>query len=389
MKKVLIVMLSLYNGGAEKSLVNMLNELPSNIYEVDLLLFKQTGMFLRQVPSWINIIETPNNLKKLYSPLKNSGEMFFTKLFGTAMSRIAEKQNNMRAGYRWKKFYSKKIDDLPQKYDVAIAYATGEAMFYVGDKVKADRKIAWIHNDFRSAKHPKKYDYEYFKYMELVTISDECARIVEEEFSDLQKHVHSIANITSSSVIRNRAEEFIPEELMGNTINILSIGRLNKQKGFDIAIKAAAIMRKKGLDFCWTVIGDGINHEQLQKDITDNNLENYFKLIGSRENPYPYIKHCDIFAQTSRYEGKSVVLDEAKILGAAILVTDYPTVHDQITNDNEGIIVDINANSIADGLEKMIKNPELRERLSSYLLSREYGNQSEIRKYIDLIDKAI
>lgn len=382
-------MLSLYNGGAEKSLVNMLNELPSNIYEVDLLLFKQTGMFLRQVPSWINIIETPNNLKKLYSPLKNSGEMFFTKLFGTAMSRIAEKQNNMRAGYRWKKFYSKKIDDLPQKYDVAIAYATGEAMFYVGDKVKADRKIAWIHNDFRSAKHPKKYDYEYFKYMELVTISDECARIVEEEFSDLQKHVHSIANITSSSVIRNRAEEFIPEELMGNTINILSIGRLNKQKGFDIAIKAAAIMRKKGLDFCWTVIGDGINHEQLQKDITDNNLENYFKLIGSRENPYPYIKHCDIFAQTSRYEGKSVVLDEAKILGAAILVTDYPTVHDQITNDNEGIIVDINANSIADGLEKMIKNPELRERLSSYLLSREYGNQSEIRKYIDLIDKAI
>ena len=155
MKKVLIVMMSLYNGGAEKSLVNMLNELPSDKYEVDLLLFKKEGMFLKQVPSWINIIDTPKRLKQLYSPVKQSGSLVFTKVIGTAVTRMKETIPNMREGYRWENFYSKKVDKLEKKYDVAIAYTSGEAMFYVGDKVTADKKIAWIHNDFRSAKHSK------------------------------------------------------------------------------------------------------------------------------------------------------------------------------------------------------------------------------------------
>ena len=389
MKKVLFVMLSLYNGGAEKSLVNMLNELPDDRYEVDLLLFKKKGMFLDQVPSWINILDTPDRLKKLYAPLKESGDMIFTKLAGTAISRLHEKNPNIRQGYRWEKFYSRKVDKLQKEYDVAIAYATGEAMFYVGEKVKAAKKIVWIHNDFRSAKHPKEYDYVYFKDMELVTISDECARIVEEEFSDLNKHVHSIANITSSAVVRRRAEEFIPKELEPDKTNIVSIGRLSEQKGFDIAIDAAAILRDRNMKFKWSVIGDGSLHDGLQKKISDKHLEDCFELIGPRENPYPYIKHCDIFAQTSRFEGKSVVLDEAKILGAPILVTDYPTVHDQIQNENEGMIVGINAEAIAAGIEKLISDKELRERYSEYLLSREYGNQDEIQKYIELIDEAI
>ncbi len=386
MKKVLFVMISLYNGGAEKSLVNMLNELPPDRYDIDLLLFKKQGMFLAQVPSWINIPETPDRLKMLYAPLKNSGNMIFTKVIGTAVSRLLEKNPNIRQGYRWEKFYSKKIDNLQKEYDVAIAYASGEAMFYVGDKVKAARKIVWIHNDFRSAKHPKKYDHQYFKDMELVTISDECARIVEEEFSDLNKHVHSIANITSSAVVRNRSEEFIPKELDSSITNIVSVGRLSEQKGFDIAINAAAMLRDRNLKFKWSVIGDGDLHDDLQKKIRERHLEECFKLIGPRENPYPYIKHCDIFAQTSRFEGKSVVLDEAKILGAPILVTDYPTVHDQIQSDDEGMIVGINAAAIADGLEQLISDKGLREKYSSYLLSKEYGNQDEIQKYIKLID---
>ena len=120
--------------------------------------------------------------------------------------------------------------------------------------------------------------------------------------------------------------------------------------------------------------------------IHDKKLDDYFILIGPRENPYPYIKHCDIFAQTSRYEGKSVVLDEAKILGAPILVTNYPTVRDQIQNDSEGMIVGISAQDIAGGLEKLITNQELRKQYSTFLSSREYGNQEEIKKVIELID---
>ncbi len=386
MKKVLIVMLSLYNGGAEKSLVNMLNELPSDRFEVDLLLFRREGMFLKQVPSWINILETPDKLGKLYSPVKKSGNMMFTKVFGTVVSKIKESHPNMREGYRWENFYSKKIDRLEQKYDIAIAYTSGEPMFYVGDKVTADKKIAWIHNDFRSAKHPKKYDYKYFKDMELVTISEECARIVEEEFADLHKHVNNIANITSSKVVRDRASEFIPKEFDKESFNILSIGRLSEQKGFDFAVEAAAMLRDAGKNFKWFIIGDGGLHDKLESMIKEKKLENQFFLLGPRENPYPYIKNCDLFAQTSRFEGKSVVLDEAKIIGAPIIVTKYPTVFDQIEDRKEGYIVEINSKSIADGISHLIENEEERNSLSQYLLAHEYGNQEEINKYINIIE---
>ena len=380
-------MMSLYNGGAEKSLVNMLNELPSDKYEVDLLLFKKEGMFLKQVPSWINIIDTPKRLKQLYSPVKQSGSLVFTKVIGTAVTRMKETIPNMREGYRWENFYSKKVDKLEKKYDVAIAYTSGEAMFYVGDKVTADKKIAWIHNDFRSAKHPKKYDYKYFKDFELVTISEECARIVEEEFADLHKHVHNIANITSSTVTRNRAEEFIPEEFDKDGFNILSIGRLSEQKGFDFAIEAAAMVKDAGKKFKWFIIGDGGLHDKLQSMIDEKKLNDYFYLLGPRDNPYPYIKNCDLFAQTSRYEGKSVVLDEAKIIGAPIIVTKYPTVFDQIEDGKEGYIVEINSKAIAEGVIDLIDNKEKRDEISNYLLAHEYGNQSEIEKYIKVIDE--
>jgi len=384
MKKVLIVMLAMYNGGAERSLVNMLNELPSDKYDIDLLCFKKQGMFLSHVPEWVNIIDQTPNLKKLYAPVAESGRMMPTKVIGTVLSRIFESETGMRIGFRWQNFYSKKIEKLNKRYDVAIAYVAGEPMFYICDKVDADKRIVWIHNDFRSAKYPKKYSHKYFKKMELVTISDECARIVKEEFSDLNKEVYSIANISSSTVIKNEALEFYPDEYKKDELKILSIGRLTEQKGFDLAIEAAALLKNRGIDFKWYVIGDGILQRKLESLIKEKHVDDCFFLIGARENPYPYINSCDVFAQTSRFEGKSVVLDEAKILAIPIVVTKYPTVYDQI-NAEEGLVVNMDPESVADGLEKMIKDSKLRKAYKNYLESREYGNQDEIQKYIALI----
>lgn len=384
MKKVLIVMLAMNNGGAERSLVNMLNELPQDKYEIDLLCFKKRGMFLKQVPEWVNVIDQTPNLRKLYAPVKKSGSMFFTKVFGTAISRIFEKETGMRIGFRWKHFYSKKIEKLPQKYDVAIAYVAGEPMFYICEKVDSDKKIVWIHTDYRSAKYPKEYSHDYFKQMELVTISEECARIIEEEFSDLNIKVHNIANITSSVVTRNKANEFYPTEYKEDDFKILSVGRLSPEKGFDMAIEAAALLNKRGFDFKWYIVGNGVLQGQLEALIKERGLEQRFFLLGPRENPYPYIKNCNVFAQTSHFEGKSVVLDEAKILAVPIIVTNYPTVYDQI-NENEGMVVGMEPKEFADGMEKMITEKQIRDKYREYLAGREYGNQDEIHKYINVI----
>lgn len=388
MKKILFVMQSLYNGGAEKSLVNLLNELPENQYDISLLLFKNEGMFLQQVPNYVHILNAPRSLKKLYSPVKKAGRYAPLKIYGTIASRLQERcSSEQAAAYRWQKFYGPKIPTLNKQFDLAVAYISGEVMYYVSEKVIAKSKYVWIHNDYRTSGHPREYDYPYLKTMDrIVSISDRCVEILDEEFPEMRGKICCIPNLTSSVVVRRRAEEFYPLEYKTDVFNILSIGRLNRQKGFDMAIQAAALMKSRGLRFKWYIVGNGELQETLEKQIQEKNVSDCFILLGSRENPYPYIKNCTVFAQPSRYEGKSVALDEAKILAKPVVTTNYSTIGDQISDGKEGIIVDMNPQGIANGLEKMMRDEQLRKYISDYLASHEYGNQDEVKKYMDLMD---
>ena len=388
MKKLLFIALSLYNGGAEKSLVNLLNELSKyEGYNIDLLLFRQEGPFLKQLPDSVTLIKTPKLLEELYSTKRKSKIISIYRIYATVVSRILEKDKKNAYALRWEKFYSKKIDRLSTIYDVAIAYMGNEIMYFLDEKVQAKKKIAWVHNDYRKAGLPKKYDAPHFKHMDaVVTISDECLQILNEEFPEICSKTYNIANITSSEVTRRKAEEFNPTEFNNKGNIILSVGRLDKQKGFDFAIKVASILKRRNLRFEWYIIGDGTLRPQLEMQISDLDVSDCFFLLGAKENPYPYIKNCTIIAQTSRFEGKSVVLDEAKILCKPIVVTNYPTVHDQIVDGKEGMIVSTNAEDIADGIQKMLEKEELRNGFSKYLEVHEYGNQDEIQKYIDLIE---
>ena len=379
MKKIVFVMQSLYNGGAERSLVNLLNGLPKDKFDISLLLFKQEGMFLKQVPEYVHILDTPTPLKKLFSPVRGAGKYAITKVYGTIKSRKVERKAPEQAAYRWQKYYSPKIPELDKVFDIAVAYISGEVMYYVAEKVQAKSKYVWIHNDYRAAGHPQKYDYKYFEDMNgIISISDECVKIFNEEFPEFKSKTYCIPNLTSSIVIKKRSNEFYPSEYKKEGNEILSIGRLSKQKGFDLAIRAASKLKRRGVLFEWYVIGSGELEDELKSEIVKMGVSDCFILLGTRENPYPYIKNCTVFVQPSRWEGKSVVLDEAKILAKPIVVTSYPTVKDQILDGKEGIIVDMNPEAIANGIEILMKD------LQGYLSTHEYGNQVEVKKYIDL-----
>lgn len=387
MKRILFIMLSLYNGGAEKSLVNLLNELPADRYEIDLLLFKPEGMFMRQVPPYVRILETPDVLKRLFGPIKKSGKYMVPKFVQTIHTALAEKQYKRRKAHRWNHFYTKHIDALPQHYDVAIGYTSNEVMYYLNEKVDADRKLVWVHNDYIAAGYAADYDYPHLRNMDaIVTISQSCQAILQKVFPDLADRVYDIPNITSSKVVCNRANADTPKEYADNEFTILSIGRLDDQKGFDMAIDAAEILKRKGLKFSWFIMGSGVLEKNLRAQIEMLDVSDRIYLIGTRENPYPYIKNCDLLVQSSRFEGKSVVLDEAKILAVPILATNYPTVADQIVDGAEGVVVPMTPKSIADGIEELMNDKERRNAIHSYLSAREYGNQSEVEKYIKVID---
>ena len=183
------------------------------------------------------------------------------------------------------------------------------------------------------------------------------------------------------------SEEFEVSEFEKNQFNVLSIGRLTRQKGYDFAIDAVKILKEKYSDIHWWIIGAGELEEQLKKQVKDNELEEYITFLGLRANPYPYIRSCDLLVQPSRWEGKSVVLDEAKILAKPILATNYSTIKDQLKDKKEGLITDISPNAIAEGIIELRENPPLYKSIQSYLDKHEYGNEREVAQYYKLLDR--
>ena len=151
MKKILFVIPTLRDGGAERSLVNLLCELPKDVYEIDLLLFKMQGTFLPQVPKNVNILEQPTILKKLYGPIRKAGIYMPVKVVGNVLARIIKSGMGEQKAFVWEYFYKNVIDGLDKEYDVAIGYLGGETTYYIVDKVKAKRRIHWVHNDYRTS----------------------------------------------------------------------------------------------------------------------------------------------------------------------------------------------------------------------------------------------
>jgi glycosyltransferase involved in cell wall biosynthesis len=170
-----------------------------------------------------------------------------------------------------------------------------------------------------------------------------------------------------NQVLENLSKEFYPKEYCKkDEFKLVSVGRLHEIKGYDMAINAAYILKKENINFKWYVVGEGTEREKLEKLIEKQGLENNFFLIGLRENPYPYIANANCLVQPSRFEGKSVVLDEAKILNVPILVTNYNTAKDQIDHLKNGIIVDMNAESIAEGIMELLKDKNLLNSIKTY-----------------------
>lgn len=382
MKRILIVIMHLEMGGAEKSLVNLLNELNAQDAEVDLLLIKKRGVLLKQVPDWVTIVDTPYELGCLFGGPVNSIKglvLAAVRVFGTGVTRLF-KVKNQRVYYRWRKFYSGAIPCLEKQYDVAISYISGESMYYVAEKISAERKIAWIHTDLLAANAYAEEYHHYFRFFDrIVTISNECVNSICSLCSAVADKVQYLPNIVSSKYIRSSAKENV-SQTSSQAFSLISIGRLEHVKGFDLAIKAAAILKNQNVDFRWNIIGDGSERKNLNDLIVRNGLENHVFLLGLKENPYPYVASSDLMVQPSRHEGKSIAVDEAKILGVPILVTNYATAKDQITPET-GWIAEMSPEKIAESIIYVIENKSMYQQVKQSLKNGSYGNVEEIENY--------
>ncbi len=389
-KKILFIIYHLYNGGAEKSLVNLLNEFDFTKYDVDLFLLKKEGIFLNELPREVNII-SDEYVSILFGAkkFKNVKYKFFRYLYSLMAVCINKRRKKQ---LRWSLGYKRLIPNLQIKYDVAISFVQWEPLYYLVDKVSADKKIAWIHTDCSSLNFSNEtisFINNYFNKVDnVVTISSTCANSLEKVFSLKKEKIRILENITSSKKIREKSTQFYPKEYNKDKICLLSIGRLIKLKGFDVALDVAKLLKEKyKLDIEWYFIGDGELLEELEKKQQQLDIMSYTKFIGTKSNPYPYILNADLIVQTSFFEGKSMVIDEAKMLGRPIVITNYNSAKDQIKVGKEGIITDFGAENIASNIYKILSNKELYNSITSYLKNHDYDNLDEINKYYSLIEK--
>lgn len=391
-QQLLFVLPSLEAGGGEKSLVTLLNCINYEQYDVDLVLFAPKGIFLKQLPKNVKLLYLNDDYKTFTSGLSSAIVSFlkqgklglaFSRLLYTFKSNVIKNKGKAEQ-YSWNHL-KKSITSLPKEYDAAIGFLEKSSIYFVVDCVKAKRKIGFIHNDYLKLDLDASFDLPYFEKLNTIaTVSEQCVTVLKEVFPTQKDKVQLLYNIVSAKLIHQMAEE--PITIDTSKPNLLSIGRLHPQKGFDIAVEAVALLKKQGLNFVWYIIGEGAERTALEQAITKNGLEKHVVLLGIKENPYPYIKQTTIFVQPSRYEGKSIALDEAKLLHKPIVVTNFTTAKDQINHLKNGIICEMDANSLADALTSLLQNESLQNELSLHLSKESLGSEDEIDKFYTIVN---
>lgn len=392
MKKLLFVIPTLRMGGAEKALTSLLKSLDPSSVQVSLFLFEADGPLRAQIPDWVNILPENKVTRAMTLEFRRywADLLRERKLCAAAMRLRSSLQPTIEQKIRKKKCFTwgyvkKHIQPIADSYDAAIGFLEGVTDFFVLDKVNAKKKIGWIHTDFSNRRLSAEEIAYYNRFDRLVTITESCRQAFLKATGVPEEKVCVIGNISDPAEIRRMSEE--PADLCWdqNVKHLLTVARLEWQKGIDLALLACKQLMEAGANICWHVLGDGSLESWLRQEITAYGLESRFVLEGVAVNPYPYMKKAFAIVQPSRVEGKSIVLDEAKILGKAIITTNYPSVEDQLTNEINGLIVNADADSIAAGVLRLLNDETIAASLMQNARSSSCRD-NPIQSFFRLID---
>lgn len=391
MKNILIASFDMEVGGVERSLISMLENFDYKKYKVDLMLYRHQGDFIDLIPKQVNLLAEDPHYATFRKSIK---EIIKEKHFPIAGARILSKINADLVGkikkmaepgyYQMQLMWKYALPFLPKiekEYDVAISYLWPHD--FVAEKVKAKKKIAWIHTDYSMVETDIEMDLKvWHKFDHIIAVSDACKASFVEKYNSLDKKVIVIENITSPEFIKQMANKKVDNPMTADKrFKVITVARLSHAKGIDNAVKALKVLKDKGEDnIAWYVVGYGGEEAMIKELIADNNLKDCFILLGKQTNPYPFIKSADIYVQPSRYEGKAVTVTEAKILNKPILVTNYSTAVSQVDNFTDGVICDLSVKGIVAGIEDLYKDSNLRKELSTTCKNTEYRNSSELEK---------
>ena len=396
--RILIMMHYMELGGVESALLGLLQSIDPDRVDVDLFIYDHRGELMRYVPTdKVRLLPEIQGYKMIERPLT---ECISVGQWGVALGRALAKMTvdkspvpkGMDDGRIFtrvadcvERFLSKIQPDV--EYDLAISFLTPHN--YIISKVRAKRKLGWIHTDYSTVYVDAKRELPVWSQLDYIaSISEEVGEKFVGVFPILRNKLVSIENILCADFIRRRSEE-VSVSLCSDAsaICLLTIGRFSPPKKMEEIPAICRGIVDSGIDVRWYIIGYGsVDIERtVRENMKKERVEGNVIILGKKDNPYPYIRACDIYVQPSRYEGKSITVREAQILCKPVIVTNYPTASSQIQDDLDGVIVPMEIEACVKGLVDFIQNTEKQKAIIDYLSSHDYGNQSEIEKIYKIV----
>ena len=398
MKKFFIVHSNMEIGGAETSLLGLLKSIDYDKYKVDLLLLNPVGELMNMIPKQVRILSEYSEYRNLLLPIKEviknkNIKIFVGRLKGKLKANKENKKLNNTGDLCYlTKEYSHKyaIESLPNikgNYDLGISFI--DPHYILQHKVSAKVKLGWLHTDFNRINVNREEDLRMWDGCDyIVSVSNSCKNAFDNKYPELIDKSIVIENILPLEYVRKQSNAIdVSNEISkeSNVINICSIGRFSEQKNFDNVPNIAKRIINQGYKIRWFIIGYGSEEELIKKRIEEEEVTDNVIILGKKDNPYPYLKACDIYVQPSRYEGKAVTVREAQMLNKPVVITKFATSDSQLKDLVDGIIVPMDNDGCAKGIVAVIDDINLRNKLINGTKENDYSNKSEVEKVYKLI----
>ena len=395
MKRILILHFNMELGGAESSLLGLLDTIDYSKYEVDLFLLSHSGEFMPLMNDNVNLLPEISSYKALTQPISanlRSGHIGIAFARCYARMRSALSRGALHLSHNYKQYFHKLcmpyLPEIPGVYDLAISF--NDPHYIIGKKVSAKVKLAWFHTDASRIQFCDDIEKEMWGLSDYaVNVSENCKKAFDSThpYLDTARSL-VIENILSKKLILTRSTEFDTDEEIahGKSTMLLSIGRFCDAKNFDNVPDICRRLIEAGLDVKWYLIGYGGDEPRIRQKIAEAGIEERVIILGKKDNPYPYLRACDLYVQPSRYEGKAVTVREAQLLGKPVVITNYATSGSQMEDGVDGVIVPMDNAGCAAGIAALLRDPARMRRFSENCKRRDYTNSAEVEKIYALME---
>jgi len=399
MKKVLFVMNTMGRAGAEMALLELLRNL--NKEELDISLFVLTGQgeMRKEIPEGVRLLNSVYDECSVHTP---EGKRRLTKTVLKAMFRrgtvfrllpyltgqtiqMLKKGRFLPDKLLWR-VLSDGAERFEERYDLAVAYIEGGSTYYVLDHVNAEKKVAFFHVDYRQNGNARSLDREcYLHFDRIFAVSDTVKEVLCEVYPECKEKTTVFHNLINKDKIKQMAE--VPggfsDEYDG--YRILTVGRLTEQKDFMQSVFALKLLKEQGVEARWYVLGEGEQRAELERLIREQNLEDSFFLPGSVENPYCYMKQADIYVHATRFEGKSIAIQEAQVLGRPILASACSGNRELVQHGVDGLLCEMTPEAICAGIKELLFSEEKRRKFGEMAAKRQMTDSRELGKLMSIL----